>query len=287
MTITSQPHLSRLRRLRSWIAAEPTLAISLAALCVLALAGVLAPVVAPAQLGSSDLTHRLQAPSWQHPFGTDDLGMDVLSQTLYGLRTSLYISVTATVICSVIGIVLGAAAGWLGGRIDTVVSFFVDVQSSLPAFILALGAVAFFGGSPLTLIIVLSLQGWERIARVVRAQTMAVRQSTYVDSSLALGVHPLRVVLRHLLPAIAGPTLVQVTLALPVKIIIESSLSFLGLGIQPPDTSLGQIIGEGRDYLTNAWWISLFPGLFIVILGVAVGLIGDRLQDRMVDRDTR
>lgn len=246
---------------------------------------ILAPLIAPALLGASDLASRLLPPGADHLLGTDDLGRDVLSQTLYALRTSLFIAVTATIISGLIGVTLGAIAGWKGGPVDGIISFFVDVQASIPAFVLALGAIVIFGGSPLALILVLSLEGWERFARVTRGEVMRVRTSGYVQSALNLGLQPAGVGMRHVLPAISGPIFVQFTLALPAKILIESALSFLGFGVQPPSTSLGQMIGVGRDYLSSAWWIAIFPTVFILIISVAISVIGDNLQDRMVDRE--
>lgn len=278
MTATSPT--TRPRRL-----ASPEILTLTGFLTLVAAAAILAPILAPQGLGEAHLEDRLQAPSSTHLFGTDDVGRDVLSQSLYGLRTSLGIAGAATLISATIGTTLGALAGWFGGKLDAAISFTIDVQASLPAFILALGALVFFQGSTTALIIVLALEGWEKFARIIRGQAMTIRHAGYVNAALHLGVHPLAVIRRHLLPGITGPLAVQVTLTLPTKIIIESSLSFLGLGIQPPDTSLGQIIGAGREYLTSAWWIALTPGLLIILIGIAVGILGDRLQDRMIDRE--
>jgi peptide/nickel transport system permease protein len=200
----------------------------------------------------------------------------------YAIQTSVLIAASATILSGLIGGVLGGTAGWFGGKTDTIVSFFIDVQSSIPAFILALGALVFLGGTPAVLIGVLAIEGWERIARVTRAEVMSVRRSGYVTSTLNLGVSRSTTVSHHLLPALIAPLAVQLTLAFPSKILIESALSFLGLGIRPPETSLGQMVGSGDQYLATAWWIVVAPGVAIFLISLAVGILGDYLQDRML-----
>ncbi len=239
-------------------------------------------LVAPQPLEAAALIHRLLPPSSAHVFGTDELGRDIFSRLIYATQTSVLIATSATLLSGLIGALFGSLAGWFGGATDTVISFFIDVQSSLPAFILALGALVFFGGTPLVLVIVLALEGWERIARVTRAETMSVRRSGYVNSTLNLGVSRFTTVRHHLLPALTAPLAVQLTLAFPAKILIESALSFLGLGIRPPDTSLGQMVGTGEQYLASAWWVVVIPGATIFLVSLAIGITGDHLQDRMI-----
>ncbi|WP_311879101.1 ABC transporter permease [Microbacterium forte] len=263
---------------------RPLVVVSLAVLlCALVVTCFAAPL-APYGLNEGVLADRLQPPNSSHWFGTDDLGRDVLSRTLYALQTSVLIAVTATILGGIFGSLMGALAGWFGGAIDTVISFLIDVQASIPAFILALGAIVLFGGSPIALVVVLAIEGWERFARIMRGQVMLARTSGYATSAVNLGVPTSAVLIRHIAPAVAGPMLVQLTQALPTKILIESALSFLGLGISAPQTSLGQMVGAGRDYLTTAGWIALVPGLVIIVISVAISLIGDQLQDRLVDR---
>lgn len=283
MTVTGSP-VWESKEARVPVGGRVVLFPALATLALAAVVTAFAGLLAPDALGSGDLLERLQPPSRDHWFGTDDLGRDVLSQTLYAMRTSVLIAATAALMSGVIGATLGALAGWCGGRVDLVVSFLVDLQASLPAFILALGAIAFYGESLITLVVVLALEGWERFARIARAQVMVARTSGYAVAATNLGVSPKTVLIRHVLPALTGPLAAQFTLALPAKIILESSLSFLGLGVQSPQASLGKMIGDGRDYLGTAWWISLYPGLGIVLISVAVSFVGDYLQDRMVDR---
>ncbi|MGW4728171.1 ABC transporter permease [Streptomyces shenzhenensis] len=269
----------RRRRHPSW-----SLALALVVIAVTLLITAFGHLIASQPLESVALTQRLLPPSTEHLLGTDQLGRDVLSQLLHATRTSVLIATGATVLSGLIGALLGTAAGWFGGVVDTVVCFFIDLQSSIPAFILALGAIVFFGGSPTVLVIVLALEGWERIARVIRAETMAARRSGYVASTLNLGVSRWVTIRHHLLPALLAPLAVQLTLVFPAKILIESSLSFLGLGIRPPDTSLGQMVGSGEQYLATAWWVVVLPGVSIFLISLAVGVLGDRLQDWTIRR---
>ncbi len=241
-----------------------------------------AQLIAPEPRDALSLATRLAAPSATHWLGTDELGRDVLSRTIYSTQTSVLIAACATILSGLIGAVMGTLAGWFGGTIDTMVSFVIDIQSSIPAFILALGAVVFFGGSPIALVLVLALEGWERIARILRAEVMAARRSGYINAALNLGVPTGTVIRHHLLRALFAPLGVLLTLAFPAKILIESALSFLGLGIRPPQTSLGQMVGIGREYLATAWWIAVVPGVVIFAMSVAISILGDHLQERVI-----
>jgi peptide/nickel transport system permease protein len=241
-------------------------------------------IIATEPLEFVQLTQRLLPPSAEHLLGTDQLGRDVLDRLIHSIRTSVLIAGSATILSGFIGAVLGGLAGWFGKAADTTVSFLIDVQSSIPAFILALGALVFFGGTPLVLVIILAVEGWERVARVTRAEVMSIRRSGFVNSTLNLGVSRSATIRHHVLPALGAPLAVQLTLAFPTKILIESALSFLGLGIRPPETSLGQMIGGGQQYLASAWWIVVAPGVTIFLISLAVGIIGDHLQERVIQR---
>lgn len=277
--VLTMPAGTRVRRRRfpAW-----SLIAALTIVAVVLLVTVFGRVLAPEPLETADLPQRLLPPSPAHILGTDQLGRDVFNRMFYAIQTSVLIAVSATVLSGLIGAVLGGLAGWFGGLVDTVVSFFIDVQSSIPAFVLALGALVFLGGTPAVLVMVLAIEGWERIARVTRAEVMSVRRSGYVTSTLNLGVPRSKTVLHHLLPALLAPLAVQLTLAFPSKILIESALSFLGLGIRPPETSLGQMVGTGEQYLASAWWVVVVPGVTIFLTSLAVGIIGDYLQERML-----
>jgi peptide/nickel transport system permease protein len=277
LTTTAAGSGRRRRRFPSW-----SLSIVLVIVAIVLFVTILAQVVAPEPLEFVAMTQRLLPPSAAHILGTDQLGRDIVSQLLYATQTSVLIAGSATLLSGLIGAVLGALAGWFGKAVDTTVSFFIDVQSSIPAFILALGALVFFGGTPVVLVIILVVEGWERVARVTRAEVMSVRRSGFVNSTLNLGVSRFTTARHHLLPALVAPLAVQLTLAFPTKILLESALSFLGLGIRPPDTSLGQMVGSGEQYLASAWWIVVVPGVAIFLISLAVGIIGDHLQDRMI-----
>nr|WSY48844.1 ABC transporter permease [Streptomyces sp. NBC_00886] len=256
--------------------------VSFAVLVLVLLVAICGDLVAPNFYRAVHLTDRLQGPSAGHWLGTDQLGRDVFSRVLHGLRISALIALGATAASGVVGGLLGALAGWCGGIVDTVVSFLVDVQASLPSFVLALGALVIVGGSPTTMVVVLGIEGWERFARIARAQTMSERRAGYVESALDLGVPEPVVIRHHVLPALIVPLTVTTTLAFPGKILLESALSFLGLGVQPPQTSLGQLVGDGRDYLATAWWIAIVPGVVIFVVSLAVSIVGDHYQDRII-----
>ena len=269
--------VGRRRRFPAW-----SLILALVIVAVTLFVTLFGSLVAPHPLESVSLLERLQPPSPKHWFGTDQLGRDIFSRMFYAVQTSVLIAASATILSGLIGAVLGSVAGWFGGVADTIVSFFIDVQSSIPAFILALGALVFLGGTPAVLVVVLAIEGWERIARVTRAEVMSIRRSGFVVSTLNLGVARSTTIAHHLLPALVAPLAVQLTLAFPSKILIESALSFLGLGIRPPETSLGQMVGASDQYLATAWWVVVVPGIAIFLISLAVGIIGDYLQDRVL-----
>lgn len=269
--------VGRRRRFPAW-----SLILAVVIIAVTLFVTLFGSIVAPHPLESVSLLERLLPPSPKHWFGTDQLGRDIFSRMFYAVQTSVLIAASATILSGLIGAVLGSVAGWFGGVADTIVSFFIDVQSSIPAFILALGALVFLGGTPAVLVVVLAIEGWERIARVTRAEVMSIRRSGFVVSTLNLGVTRSTTIAHHLLPALVAPLAVQLTLAFPSKILIESALSFLGLGIRPPETSLGQMVGASDQYLATAWWVVVVPGIAIFLISLAVGIIGDYLQDRVL-----
>jgi peptide/nickel transport system permease protein len=255
----------------------------LVALLLLALA---ADVLAPRHYSAQDLLNRLQAPHWlggtgETWLGTDELGRDLLSRLLYGARFSILVATAGTVLGAVLGITLGLLAAHWRGWFDEFMMALVDVQASLPFVLVALAALAFFGNSLWLLIGVLALNGWEGWARLVRGLVMSARNEGYAVAVQGLGATAPRIYLRHILPNIAGVLIVQLTLNFPQTVLLETSLSFLGLGIQPPLTSLGQMLGAGRAHLLSAWWIAVLPGLLIVSTTLAVSLLGDWLRDRL------
>ncbi|WP_235008573.1 ABC transporter permease [Candidatus Halocynthiibacter alkanivorans] len=234
-----------------------------------------------------DLFNQLQPPvfmqggSWEHIFGTDELGRDVLSRLIRGLRLSVLIGVIGTVIGAVLGSFLGIVAAHFRGWVEEVLMMLVDVQVSLPFIIFALAVLAFVGNSLTILIIVVGIDGWERYARLARSMVLTANQQDYVLAVRSLGLGNFRIYQRHVLPNIMGTLIVQATINLPGVILLESTLSFLGLGVQPPMTSLGQILGVGRDYLILAPWIAVLPGMVIFFLTLSIATVGDWLRDRL------
>lgn len=248
---------------------------------------VLAPVIAPYDYTAIDLRARLQPPVWMasgksaHLFGTDDLGRDVLSRLIYSIRMSLLVAFLGTVIGAILGTALGFVAAHFRGWVDDVVVVLIDFQASLPFFIIALALLAFFGNSLMLFICLMGIYGWERYARITRGLTLSAVTHGYAVAVKTLGAAPARVYLRHILPNISSALIVYMTLNFPSTVILETSLSFLGIGIQPPMTSLGNMLGFGRDYLTSAWWIAVLPGVTIFLATLAMSILGDWVRDRL------
>jgi peptide/nickel transport system permease protein len=252
------------------------------ALFVIAIA---APLIAPYDPVRQSLRMRLKAPTIEgadglaHLLGTDHLGRDVLSRVIHGSRVSLLIGFAAVVVGSVIGASLGIAAGYRRGTFDTIVMTIADAQLAFPFILLAIGIIAVLGPSFPTLVIVVGLSGWVNYARVLRSQVLVLRSRDFVDAIYGLGGSTVRIVLRHILPNILSTLVVIGTLELARAIVLEATLSFLGLGIQPPTPSWGGMIQEGREYLDSAWWISTFPGLVLMLTSLVVSRLGDWLRD--------
>lgn len=247
---------------------------------------VLADVISPYAYTALDLRNRLSPPvfaggDWLHPLGTDELGRDVLSRLIYSIRTSLIIAFGATIVGAVLGTTLGFLAAHFRGIVENFVMALVDFSASIPFLILALAVLAFFGNSMLLFVLLLGLHAWERYARIARGLAISASAQGYAGAVRQLGARPLRVYGRHILPNIASTLIVSMTLAFPEVILLESGLSFLGLGVQPPATSLGNMVGFGREYLTRASWILLSPAVVIVLTTLSVSLIGDWLRDRL------
>ncbi|MBL8838666.1 MAG: ABC transporter permease [Alphaproteobacteria bacterium] len=257
-------------------------AVLLLAFVLLTAAAPLLPVPGPTQ---SNLRARLQPPTLSlteigaHPLGTDNIGRDMLSRILHGGQLTLAVGAAAVVLGGVVGVLLGIVAGYRGGMWDRVLMRLVDIQLAFPLMLLALIIAAALGPSVRNLIIVLALTSWTRYARIVRGQTLAVREREFVQSARAIAASPWRIMTRHILPNVMTPALVVATLELARVIILEAALSFLGLGVQPPWPSWGRMLAEGRTYMASAWWIAAFPGLAIMLTVLSVNLLGDWLRD--------
>lgn len=251
-------------------------------LAAMILVALLADMLSPYRFTAPDLRNRLSPPGNPlHWLGTDELGRDVLSRLMVSIRISLMIAFGASIISAVIGTVLGFLAAYFRGVVEQFVLMFADFQASMPFLILALSVLAFFGNSLPLLIGLMGLFGWERYARIARGLAISASAQGYAAAIHQLGASPPRIYLRHILPNIASTLIVMMTLVFPEVILLESSLSFLGLGVQPPMTSLGNMVGFGREYITRAPWIMLAPAVTIILTTLAVSVLGDWLRDRL------
>ncbi|CVI63892.1 ABC transporter permease (plasmid) [Agrobacterium leguminum] len=244
--------------------------------------GITARWMAPYDYLSQDPLARFAKPflSVRHFLGTDYLGRDVFSNLIVAAQTTLMIAIVGSLICCVVGTSLGAIAAHFGGWVDNIVMGLADAMASVPFIITALGVLALFGSSPLLFVFLMGIFNWWRYARLTRGLVLSAKEEGYAEAARIVGVPPMRIYLRHMLPNIAGPLIVQFTVNFPEIILLESGLSFLGLGIQPPATSLGLMVADGRNYLAIAWWLAAFPGAVIVLTTLSISLLGDYLRDR-------
>ncbi len=245
---------------------------------------IFAPIVAPHDPYEINIEKILQPPSVAHPFGTDPLGRDVLSRIIWGARVSLWVGFVAVGIAIVIGILVGALAGFYRGRIDAVLMRFVDIMLAIPTFFLILAVIAILEPSIWNIMIVIGLTGWMGVARLVRGQFLAIREMDYVTAARALGARDLRLMARHILPNALSPVYVAAVMGVAGAILTESALSFLGIGVQPPKASWGSILTAGKDNIEIAWWLSVFPGLAIFITVLGYNLLGEGLRDALDPR---
>lgn len=244
-------------------------------------AALFAPWVAPFDPVAISLSDTFQAPSATHWFGTDQLGRDILSRAIAGARVSLLVAACAVLLAGVLGTALGLAGGYLGGAVDALVMRLADMQLAFPAVILALVLSGAIGVNLFNLILVLTLANWARFARVVRGEVLSLKSRDFVLLARLAGASPLWIMLRHIAPNIVGTFVVLATLDVGSVIILEATLSFLGLGIQPPTPSWGSMIAEGRGFLSSAWWVCVAPGAVLIVTVLAANLLGDALRDRL------
>lgn len=248
---------------------------------VVIIVAIFAPYIATHPYSSQDLTNRLAAPSSQHYFGTDGYGRDVFSRVVWGSRVSLQIGFGAAGMALVIGIILGSIAGFYGGWVDNLIMRFTDVIMSIPALFLALTIISLFGASLINTMIVIGIIYWTRTCRIVRGEFLSLRNQEFTEAARTIGAGDFRIILRHLMPNAMAPIIVQGTLFMAQVILIESGLSFLGLGAQPPIPSWGNMLTEGYKFLAVAWWIATFPGLAIFVMVLFFNLLGDGLRDAL------
>lgn len=267
----------------------PTAAAGLVVLLAFIGMAALAPWVAPHDPAAPNLLSRLSPPSWaggdsRFFLGSDHLGRDILSRLIFGTRIALLVGFVGVVMAATIGISLGLAAGYFGGRVDTLIMRLVDTLIAIPNVILYLTVLGVFGPSFTVLVLVIGLINWTTFARVVRAEVLSVKRREFVEATRALGQNTLLIIGRHVLPNVIAPIIVVATLNVATVIILEASLSFLGLGVQPPTVTWGRMLSDGRSYIATAWWLATFPGLFITLACLSLILIGDSLRDALDPR---
>jgi ABC-type dipeptide/oligopeptide/nickel transport system permease subunit len=288
-TRVPEPVAERSRVWRKFVRNPAAMAGGLALVGVVG-AAVAAPWVAPHDPARQSLIQRFTPPVWAesghpaHLLGTDQVGRDILSRMIHGARISLVVGSAAVVVSLVVGVTLGLLSGFIGGRLDVAVMTVVDITLSFPQLLLALAFVAALGPSLVTITVVLGLTGWERYARVVRAEVLALREKDFVEAARAMGVSSSRIVLRHVLPNTFSSIIVMSTLQVAQAILQEAALSFLGVGSGSAYPTWGQMIALGRDFVSVAWWLPTFPGLAILTTVLAINLVGDRLRDALDPR---
>jgi len=240
---------------------------------------VAAPIISPHDPVEPDLKNILDSPSWSHPFGTDTLGRDVFSRVIYGSRISLLVGFVSVGIATLIGIMVGALSGYSGGIVDELIMRFVDLMMCFPTFFLILAVIALLEPSIWNIMIVIGLTNWMGIARLVRAEIMSIKNKEYVLAAKAMGFPNRRIIFGHVLPNSLSPVYVVATLGIGGAILTESALSFLGIGVQPPTPSWGNILTQAKDNIEVAWWLSLYPGLAIFLTVMGYNLLGEGLRD--------
>lgn len=276
----------RFARWRKMLLASKTGTAGFVMILTVVLVAILAPVLAPHDPGAMNARNTLAPPFWMeggttaHLLGTDNLGRDMLSRILYGSRISLLVSVAAVLIAGVIGIGLGVVCGYYGGRwFDSVVMRVVDAKMAIPTILLMLVIIGVLGPSVTTLILVIGFTEWTAYTRLIRGEVLSIRQRDYVRAARSIGTRDRTIMLKHIFPNIASLCIVISTLTIGGNIVLEASLSFLGLGIQPPIVSWGYMLNEGRDHIATSWWISTFPGIAITVTVLGIVFLGDWLRD--------
>jgi peptide/nickel transport system permease protein len=264
---------------------QPLASLGVALLVAFVMCAVFAPWLAPQDPAQLDLTGRLMGPSWAHWFGTDELGRDILSRTLFGARISLIVAVSVVGLSLAVGLVAGGLAGFYGGWTDTVVNVYVtNAFMALPGILLAIAFVAFMGPGLGNVILALAISGWVGYARLVRAQVMVVKEKEFVEAARALGASDLRVMGRHILPNILQPLIVQAAIGMAGAVLAEATLSFLGLGVPPPTASWGSMLNDARSHLFDSPHLVFFPAMAVMLCVLSFNFIGDALRDWMDPR---
>jgi peptide/nickel transport system permease protein len=276
----------RRRQISTWarLRRSPGAMIGLTLIAVLLLTALAANAIAPQGIDDQDLRKGLLPPSREFPLGTDEFGRDMLSRIIHGSRVSLQVGVVATAISAAVGVLLGVLAGYFGGRLDYFIQGMVDISWAFPTVLMAIFLVAVLGPGLVNVMIAVGLVYWGGFARVVRGQVLSLREWEFVTAARAIGAHDLSIMFRHIIPNIISPVIVMGTLMMGDAILIEATLSFLGMGAQPPIPSWGSILASGRSYLVLAPWVTIFPGLAIIWTVLGFNLLGDGLRDALDPR---
>lgn len=268
------------------IARDKKALVGLFVLAALTLAAVLAPVLTPYDPNAQDYA-MIGAPSWAHPLGTDDLGRDLLSRLIHGGRISLFVGTSTVLISLLAGVFLGVAAGYFGGWLDTIIMRYIDLQWAFPNFIIAVYLVAVFGTGLSNVIVAISLAFIDDFARIARGMVLTIKEEQYIAAARTLGASDNRIMWRHILPNATAPIIVQATVSVSYAILAEAGLSFLGLGVESDTPTWGLILADSRSFISRAWWLGVFPGLFIMITVLSINFLGDALRDLLDVRETK
>jgi peptide/nickel transport system permease protein len=264
---------------------QPLAFIGIALMILFLMMAVFAPVLAPYNPAALNLLHRLQPPSHAHWMGTDELGRDILSRVIYGSRLSLTVAVSVVSLSFLLGLIFGGIAGYYGGRLDVAINtFLMNAFLALPGILLAIAFVAFLGPGLLNLILALSIGGWVGYARLVRAQVLAAREREFVEAARAIGASDLRIFIRHILPNILQPLIVQAAIGMAGAVLAEATLSFLGLGVPPPAASWGTMLNDARPFLFDAPHLVIFPAIAVALCVLSFNFVGDALRDYLDPR---
>ena len=269
-----------------FIARDKKALVGMIVLTVLTLAAILAPFLTPYDPNAQDFA-MIGAPSWAHPLGTDDLGRDLLSRLIHGGRISLFVGTSTVLMALVVGIVLGVSAGYYGGWLDTIIMRYIDLQWAFPNFIIAVYLVAVFGAGLSNVIVAISLAFVDDFARIARGMVLTIKEEQYIAAARTLGASDNRIMWRHILPNAAAPIIVQATVSVSYAILAEAGLSFLGLGVRSDTPTWGLILADSRSFISRAWWLGVFPGLFIMVTVLSINFLGDALRDLFDVRETK
>ena len=266
------------------VARDKKAVVGIVILTILVLSGIFAPWLAPYDPNNMDY-EMIGEPSLVHPLGTDDLGRDLLSRLIYGARVSLFVGISTVAISLAAGLVLGIAAGYYGGFIDTIIMRYIDLQWAFPNFIIAVYLVAVFGTGLSNVIVAIALAFVDDFARIARGMVLTIKQEQYIDAARTIGVSDARIMWRHILPNATAPIIVQATVSISYAILAEAGLSFLGLGVEASTPTWGLILAESRSFISRAWWLGLFPGLAIMMTVLSINFLGDALRDHLDVRE--